>query len=227
MPPTTRATSQKRSREADEADGPRAVRPLLSRPPDVTSETGTKAWINQVDGKKSGRSTVVTASGTVVDRDYVDNRLHGHESVYNADGKRMYAQYVDGVKHGFEIYTNGVDRVAATMYVRGQQHGQAFVWHNASNAPPTVQLQQYTDGTRTASELFHHVDEELITTQELTTRMLLQGDPDAAADAVDPNIEKRRRFDAAMERLEDVKGKLTENEYMQMCNALKACHDLA
>ena len=234
MPPTTRATGKKRSREADEGEGAAALatHSLLNRPPDVTCETGAKCWLNRVDGKKSGRQTIVTQSGTVVDRDYVNDRLHGHECVYGVDGCRMYAQYADGVKHGFELYTNGTDRVSATMYVRGQKHGDAFVWHRrgiGDGMPLTVQIQEYTNGTQSTNDLFHHVDHGMITTEELVTRTIREerGESDAATDAVDPNAEKRRRFDYAMQQIEDVKGKLTENEYLQMCSALKACHDLA
>ena len=53
----------------------------------------------------------------------------------------------------------------------------------------------------------------MITTEELVTRTIAEerGESDAATDAVDPNAEKRRRFDYAMQQIEDVKGKLTEN----------------
>jgi hypothetical protein len=180
-----------------------------------TLENGTEVETQYKDGKRHGRHRFQTPSGHVLEGDYEDNKEHGFERSTHPNGHSVESLYQNGVKQGLEITRLGEGNgVMMFNYVDGKKQGRSIIWLNRDE--DCLFYDRHEDDVEVAS-MRHFV---------APGGRLVPGDGSLVPRKLAQPAEKRRRFDAAMERIETIKHKLSENEYLEMCNALKACHDL-
>lgn len=180
-----------------------------------TLDNGTEVETQYKDGKRHGRHGFTTLSGHKCEGDYVDGKEEGFERCTHPNGHSTESMYKTGVKQGLEITRLRSGGVMLHNYVDGQKQGRALVWLNRA----------VNDG------VFYdtHVDDaEVASMRHFVTNRgrIIPADGSMVPRNAPAPAEKRARFDRAMQGVEDVKDRITEQQYLELCNALKACHDI-
>lgn len=185
-----------------------------------TASNGMVVETEYKGGRMNGVHKFATPDGRVCECNYVDDKEHGYEVCAHPSGHRTEAHYVYGVKHGLEITRFQAGGVMMINYVHGVKQGRALAWLNRpqgqGQSQDVVHYEMYRD------------DEEVSSLRHVVTQCgrIIPSDGSVVAMGLSKFSEKKKaRFDQAMAAVEAVKETVSNQQYLELCNTLKACYD--
>lgn len=185
-----------------------------------TASNGMVVDTEYKGGRMNGVHKFATPDGRVCECNYVDDKEHGYEVCAHPSGHRTEAHYVYGVKHGLEITRFEAGGVMMINYVHGAKQGRALAWLNRGQgqgqSQDVVHYEMYRDNEEVSS-LRHVVTE---------CGRIIPSDGSVVATGLAKFSEKKKvRFDQAMAAVDAVKETVSNQQYLELCNTLKACYD--
>ena len=183
-----------------------------------TASNGMVVETEYKGGRMNGVHKFTTPDGRVCECNYVDDKEHGYEVCAHPSGHRTETHYVYGVKHGLEITRFEAGGVMMVNYVHGAKQGRALAWLNRpqGQGQDVVHYEMYRD------------DEEVSSLRHVVTQCgrIIPSDGSVVATGLARFSEKKKvRFEQAMEAVEAVKKTVSNQQYLELCNTLKACYD--
>jgi hypothetical protein len=187
-----------------------------------TASNGMVVETEYKGGRMNGVHKFTTPDGRVCECNYVDDKEHGYEVCVHPSGHRTEAHYVYGVKHGLEITRFEAGGVMMINYVHGAKQGHALAWLNRTQG-------QGQEGRDVVHYEMYRDDEEVFSLRHVVTQCgrIIPSDGSVVATDLDKFFKEKRkvRFDKAMAAVESVKEEVSNQQYLELCNTLKACYD--
>ena len=241
--PTTRSASLKRAREDREADLERQVQARTERAAFLTqqikfledkeagrlngvykfeNDEGTQCEITYVNNVKEGPCRYLTTAGTKIDTNFKANKEEGWETVTGADGHRIQRFYVAGVKQGVEMHQHSEGTVSIDTIVDGVQRGRSMMWLRDPTAQEAVHIATHGDDGQQRSAIVYKFVAGVLLPMNAPGIEIRTEPPPAQQQAA-----RRDRLEQLSEAIDKVQDKLSDGDYLTLCNAARDVYRVA